>query len=247
MAQPTTRSEFKEWVLRKIGHPVIQINASDEQINDRIDEAISFWRDYHYNGSQLVYLKHELTQAEIDQGYIELDENILGVSRIFNLGASLSTGSGMFNVQYQFVLNNLSDITGYTIQNYYMALSHLEFLQEILVGKPMIRYNRHVNKLYLDISKEILEEGTWIVVEAYDIVDGNTYADVWQDRWLQNYASALIREQWGTNLTKFSGMQLVGGVQFNGEQILSEAKADRQAMEEMATRELQPLVYNFIG
>ena len=147
MAQPTTREEFKDWILRKLGAPVIQINVADEQVDDRIDEAIDFWRDYHYNGSQLVYLKHQITQDDIDNGYVTLPSQLLGISGIFNLNTSISTGSGIFNVQYQFVLNNLEDITGYNITNYYMAMQHMEFLQEMLVGKPMIRYNKHVNKL----------------------------------------------------------------------------------------------------
>jgi len=247
MALPTTREEFKDYVLRKIGSPVIQINVSEEQIEDRIDEAISFWRDYHYDGSQMVYLKHELTQAEIDQGYVTVPENMLGVTRIFDLSSSVSTGTGIFNVQYQFVLNNLSDITGYSIQNYYMSMSHLQFLQEILVGKPLVRYNRHVNRLYIDGKKNIMVAGSHIIIEGYDIISGETYADVWQDRFLQNYTSALVREQWGFNLTKFTNMQLVGGVQFNGEQILSEAKTDRKEMEENAINSLQPLTYNFVG
>jgi|TARA_B110000977_G_scaffold35831_1_gene47930 hypothetical protein len=247
MALPATRSEFKDYVLRKIGAPVIQINVSEEQVEDRIDEAISFWRDYHYDGSQMVYLKHALTQAEIDQGYITVPENMLGVTRVFDLGSSISSGTGLFNVQYQFVLNNINDIAGYNIQHYYMSMSHLQFLQEILVGKPHIRYNRHVNRLYIDGKKKLLAAGTYVIIEGYDIIDGETYSDVWQDRWLQNYTSALVREQWGLNLTKFTNMQLVGGVQFNGEQILSEAKADRKEMEENAIASLQPLTYNFVG
>lgn len=247
MALPSSRSEFKDYILRKIGAPVIEINVSDEQVEDRIDEAISFWRDYHYDGSQMVYLKHELTQEEIDQGYVEIPENMLGVTRIFDLSSSISTGTGFFNVQYQFVLNNLDDITGYNIQHYYMSMSHLQFLQEILVGKQLIRYNRHMNRLHIDGKKSVMTAGSYIIIEGYDIIDGETYSDVWQDRFLQNYASALIREQWGLNLTKFTNMQLVGGVQFNGEQILSEAKTDRKEMEENAINSLQPLTYNFVG
>jgi hypothetical protein len=247
MALPASREEFKDYVLRKIGAPVIQINVSDEQIEDRIDEAISFWRDYHYAGSQLVYLKHQLTQEDIDNGYIEVPPQLLGVVRVFDLSSSISTGSGMFNVTYQFVLNNINDIMGYNVQNYYMSMQHIQFMQEVLVGRPLVRFNRNINRLYIDITKDLLVPGEYVIVEAYDIIDGETYTDVWNDRWLQNYASALIREQWGLNLTKFTNMQLVGGVQFNGEQILSEAKADRKEMEENAIQSLQPLTYNFIG
>lgn len=247
MAQPETREEFKEYVLRKLGAPVLEINVSDEQVEDRIDEAVSFWRDYHYNGSQLVYLKHQITELDAQRGYINLPEGLLGISGIFNLATNLSTGSGIFNVQYQFVLNNIQDITSYGIQNYYMTMSHLQFLQEILVGKPHIRYNKHVNRLYIDVTKEFLTPGEYIIVEAYDVIDPDTYPDVWGDRWLQNYAAVLVREAWGLNLIKFGNMQLVGGVTFNGEQILSEARADKERMEEEAITKLQPLTYNFVG
>ena len=247
MAQPTTRQEFKGWVLRKLGAPVIDINVSDEQIDDRLDEAIDFWRDYHYNGSQLVYMKHQITQDDKDNGYITLPTTILGISGIFNMQSSISSGGGIFNVQYQFVLNNLEDITGYNITNYFMSMQHLEFLQEMLVGKPMIRYNKHINKLHIDAGMDTMPVGEYIVIEAYDVIDGDTYSDVWSDRWLQNYASTLVKEQWGSNLTKFNGMQLVGGVSFNGEQILSDAKEERRLMEEEAIGELQPLQYNYIG
>jgi hypothetical protein len=247
MAQPQSREEFKEYILRKIGAPVIQINVAEEQVEDRVDEAVSFWRDYHYNGSQLVYLKHKLTAQDVENGYVTLPQNLLGISKIFDLDTSISTGTGIFNVQYQFVLNNISDITGYSVTNYWMTMSHMEFLQEILVGMPLIRYNKHVNKLYIDSDKASLVADRYIIIEAYDIIDPDAYSDVWGDRWLQNYASVLVREQWGLNLTKFTGMQLLGGVQFNGDQILSEARAERQAMEEDAIRSLQPLTYNFIG
>lgn len=247
MAQPANRQEFIEYILRKIGAPVIQINVSEEQVEDRVDEAVSFWRDYHYNGSQLVYLKHQITQQDKDQGYVKLPEQLLGISKIFDLDTSISMGTGIFNVNYQFVLNNLTDITGYSIQNYWMTMSHISFLQEWLVGKPMVRYNKHVNRLYIDTDSSSWNVGSYIIIEAYDIIDPDAYSDVWGDRWLQNYASVLVREQWGLNLTKFTNMQLVGGVSFNGEQILAEARAEREKMEEDAIRSLQPLTYNFIG
>ena len=247
MAQPTTRDEFKEFILRKIGAPVIQINVAEEQVDDRVDEALSFWNDYHYNGSQLVYLKHQITQADKDNGYITLPQKLLGIQKVFPFDTSISTGTGMFNVQYQFVLNNLTDLTSYNLQHYYMTMQHIEFMQEILVGKPMIRYNKHVNKLYIDTDISHWVEGNYIIVEAYDVIDPDFYEDVWSDRWLQNYAAVLVREQWGLNLTKFNNMQLVGGVSFNGEQILQEAREDRIRMEEEAVSNLQPLTYNFIG
>ena len=247
MAQPQSREEFIDYILRKIGAPVIEVNVSEEQIEDRVDEAVSFWRDYHYNGSQLVYLKHQITAQDKENGYITLPQKLLGISKVFPFDTSISTGTGMFNVQYQFVLNNLTDLTSYNMQHYYMTMQHIEFMQEILVGKPMIRYNKHVNRLYIDTDISHWIEGNYIIIEAYDVIDPDAYSDVWEDRWLQNYASVLVREQWGLNLTKFTNMQLVGGVSFNGDQILQEARTEREKMEEEAIQNLQPLTYNFIG
>lgn len=247
MAQPQSREEFIDYILRKIGAPVIEVNVSEEQIEDRVDEAVSFWRDYHYNGSQLIYLKHKITAQDKENGYITLPQKLLGISKVFPFDTSISTGTGMFNVQYQFVLNNLTDLTSYNMQHYYMTMQHIEFMQEILVGKPLIRYNKHVNRLYIDTDASTWIENNYIIIEAYDVIDPDSYSDVWEDRWLQNYASVLVREQWGLNLTKFTNMQLVGGVSFNGDQILQEARAEREKMEEEAIQNLQPLTYNFIG
>lgn len=247
MAKPYDKESFKDYCLRKLGHPVIQINVSDEQIDDRIDEAFSFFSDYHYNGSEHVYLKHMITQEDIDNGYVITPERLLGVSKIFDMSSSISSGSGMFNAKYQFALNNLQDMTGYSVQNYYMTMQHLQMIQEVLVGYPMIRYNKLVNKVYLDMDKANLTVGSYIMIDAYDIIDGDIYEDLWNDRWFQNYATTLIKEQWGSNLTKFTNMQLVGGVQFNGEQILNDAREERRNMEDAAINSLQPLVFNFSG
>ena len=176
-----------------------------------------------------------------------MPKGLLGISKIFGFDTNISTGTGMFNVNYQFVLNNIQDMTSYSMQTYYMTMQHIEFMQELLVGKPMIRYNKYVNKLHIDTDTKQWVVGNYIIIEAYDILDEDAYAELWTDRWLQNYAAVLVREQWGMNLTKFNQMTLVGGVQFNGEQILSEARADRERIEEDAIRSLQPLTYNFIG
>lgn len=245
MATPTSRAEFKNFIMRKIGAPVIQINVAEEQVDDRIDEAVSFWTDYHYNGSEMIYVKHQLTEAEVASREIELTENFIGAVRIFNIGSSISMGGGMWNVQYQYVLNNMSELTNGSISNFWMSMQNIEFVQEWLVGIPLIRYNRHRNILQIDDGDLIA--GQWIIIEGYGVIDPDTYYRMWSDRWLQNYAAVLVQEQWGINLTKFSGMQLMGGVQFNGENILANARADRQRLEEEAIGGLQPLVYNFIG
>jgi hypothetical protein len=116
---------------------------------------------------------------------------------------------------------------------YYMAFQQLQLLEQILVGKQPIRYNRHMGRLYIDtdwVNK--LRVGTYVVAEAYMVVDPDVYTSAWDDRWLQKYATALIKLQWGSNLTKFTGLQLPGGVQFNGEKIYNDATAEIEKLEQ---------------
>lgn len=247
MAQPTTRKEFKEFCLRKLGKPVIEINVDQDQVEDRIDEALSYYWDYHFDGTDRTFYKHQITATDIANRYITIPEEIIGAIRIFNVGSNITAGGGMFNVQYQFVLNNIHDLTNYNTLNFVMSMQHLQYMEELLVGEQPIRYNRHMNKLHIDTDWNRIEEGMYIVLECYQIVNPDTYTDVWKDRWLQNYATAKIKYQWGTNLTKFVGMSLPGGVQFNGEQILNDAKAEIDALEEDMITSYSLPVYDMIG
>lgn len=231
MAQPTTRNEFKEWCLRKLGKPVIEINVDQDQVDDRVDEALSYYWDYHFDGTERTFFKHQVTQDNITDGYITVPENIIGVVNLFDIGDSLSTNN-LFNIRYQFALNEIYDLSNYNLSNYYLAMQHIQFLEEILVGKQPLRYNRNVNKLHIDMDWGKVDVGNYIIAEAYQVVDPSTYADVWKDRWLQNYATAKIKYQWGSNLTKFEGMQLPGGVQFNGMQILQDSQQEIERLEQ---------------
>lgn len=243
MALPTTREEFKDYCLRKLGSPVIDINVADEQVEDRIDEAISFWRDYHYDGSELNYLKHILTQEDIDNKYITTPDNILGVVRLFNFGGTIM-GGGMFNAQYQYMLNNISSMNSGGLSDYFIMRTNLSLIEEVLVGKPTMRFSRHANRLHIDVAQNKLREGAYILAEVYTTIDSS---DVWSDRWLQNYATCLIKENWGSNLTKFQNMQLIGGMVFNGEKILDDAVEERKRLESEVIKGFSPLIRNFYG
>lgn len=231
MAVPTTRKEFKKYCLRALGAPVIEINVDDDQIEDRIDQALRFFWDYHFDGTEKVYFKHQITQETIDTQQIILPENIIGAIKIFEISTSFSS-SNLFSIQYQIALNDLHLLNNVGILSYYMTREHLATIQEVLVGKTPIRYNRHRNILHIDRSTKNLNIGEYLVVEAYEIVDPEVYADVWADRWLQHYCSQLIKRQWGTNLSKFEGLQLPGGVTFNGQKIYDDADAEIKRLEE---------------
>jgi len=230
MAVPTSRSEFTENCLRRLGKPVIEINVDDDQVSDRIDEALRYYWDYHFDGSEKTYYKHIITQQDIDNKYITIPENIIGVVNIFDLGSALGLNN-LFNIRYQIALNDLYTLTSVSMVPYYMAMSHIQFLEQMLVGKQPIRYNRHMNRLYIDMSWDQISTDNYLVVEAYQVVDPDTYTNAWADRWLLRYATCLIKQQWGQNMKKFQGMKLPGGLEFNGQKIYDEATQERDVLE----------------
>ena len=232
MAVPTTRALFKEYCLRKLGKPVIEINVDDDQVEDRIDEAIRYYWDYHFDGTEKVYYKHALTEQDKVNKYITLPENIIGAVRVFPIGDPSIRSDDMFNIRYQIALNDLYTLTAYSMIPYFMAMQHLALISEMLVGQQPIRYSRHRDRLFVDTKWDNYNVGDFLLVEAYEVLDPDTFPDVWSDRWLQNYTTAKIKYQWGSNLTKFTGMQLPGGVQFNGEKIFNDAQVEIEKMEE---------------
>jgi hypothetical protein len=242
----SSRQEFKDKVMRRLGWPVIEVNVSEDQLDDRVDEALRFYWDYSFDGAEREYYKIQVTQEIIDNKYVDLPENIIGVVQLFPLARGIYSG-GMFSVQYQFFLHNAHQIASTTVVPFFQTMQHLSLIQEILVGRVPIRYNRHRNRLHLDMSAERLEVGDWLVVEAHMIVDPNVYPDVWNDRWLLRYASALVEQQWGRNLTKFVGVQMLGGVTLNGDQIWQRATDEVKQLEEEMMGSSAPLSVDFIG
>lgn len=246
MASPTTRSEFKEYCLRKLGKPVIEINVDDDQVEDRIDEALKYYWDYHFDGTERIYYKHQITANNVVDKYITLPENIIGAVRIFNIGDPM-VSNNLFDIRYQIALNDLYTLTSVSMIPYYMMFQHIQLMEQLLVGQQPIRYNRHTDKLYIDMDWEKVNVGNFLIVEAYEILDPNTYTDAWSDRWLSRYATALIKKQWGSNLTKFSGLQLPGGVQFNGDKIYNDAVNEIEAMEKDMSTSYSLPAFDMIG
>ena len=243
MAIPIDRPSFKQYCLRRLGAPVIEINVDDDQVEDRVDDALKYYWDYHFEGSEKQYYKYgPITQTDMNNRYITLPSNIIGAVRIFSVGQSLSTNN-LFNIRYQIALNDLYDLTATTMVPYYMAMQHIQFLEQLLVGETQIRFNRHMNILYIDMDWSKVGVGEYLIVEAYQIVDPEVYSKGYSERWLQNYATVLIKEQWGSNLKKFEGMQMPGGLKFNGQKIYDEARGERAEMEkEMISSFSLPLI-----
>lgn len=232
MAKPTTRQEFIDYVLRGLGAPVIDINVSESQVEDRVDEALQYYQEYHFDGSTKTYYKHQVTAEDLVNGWIPVTDEIIYVVGIFPISNSFTGSDGLFSLQYQIALNDLYSLTTPQMTPYVLTRMQLEFIQEVLVGKQQIRFNRRQNKIHLDFNTNKLSVGKWLMFEAYTITDPNEYDDVWGDRWLYRYASALVKKQWGMNISKFDNVQLPGGVVFNGRLILDDAIAEVSALED---------------
>jgi len=246
MAIPASRSEFKEYCLRSLGKPVIEINVDDDQVEDRIDEALRYYWDYHFDGTERIYYKHQIVSQNISDKYITLPENIIGAVRIFNIGDPMVTNN-LFDIRYQIALNDLYTLTSVSMIPYYMMFQHVQLLEQMLVGQQPIRYNRHNDRLFVDMDWGKVNAGNYLIVEAYQVLDPDIYTDAWGDRWLSLYTTALIKRQWGSNLTKFSGLQLPGGVQFNGDKIYNDARAEIEAMEKEMSSSYSLPAFDMIG
>jgi hypothetical protein len=246
MAIPSTRSEFKEFCLRKLGKPVIEINVDDDQVEDRIDESLKYYYDYHFDGTEKLYYKHQVTANTVSDRYITLPENIIGAVRVFPISNSLIS-TNIFDIRYQIALNDLYTLTSVSMVPYYMAFQHIQLIEQLLVGQQPIRYNRHTNKCYIDMNWDKVKVGDFLIIEAYEVIDPSTYSDAWGDRWLQQYCTEKIKYQWGSNLSKFNGMQLPGGVTFNGQAIKEESKAAIEALEKEMISSYSLPVMDMIG
>ena len=314
-----SREQFKQYCLRYLGAPVVEINCADEQIEDRIDEALEYWRLYHHEGVEQVYLKQQIRASvinlttpvadtfsigrivtgqtsgaiatvtaqsdrnsegttllvrdvagtfiagesivestsnitatvgelacvlgEYDLKYIEVSDWVYGITRIipFN-NASASSSRNMFDVQYQLRLHDLYDLTSASVMYYTQAMSHLSLLDMQLNAKPSFEYNRLQNRIYPHINWEYdVVLGDYILFECYRGLNPAEFNRVWNEPWLKHYTSALIKRQWGQNLSKFGGIQLPGGVTLNGPDIYDSAMAEIKDLEEELRYRSAPL------
>ena len=263
MAEPASREQLKQYALRALGKPVIEINADDNQLEDRIDEALQYFAQYHYDGIRRTYLKYKYTQADKDrvttnssesvtkngvttaweegQGYIVVPDSVVSVVNIFPFSSKGSLN--LFDVRYQLRLNDLYDFSSTSVVNYDVVMRQLDFLDHILVGEKPLRYNQHDNRLYIDMDwKNDLQVDEYLVIECYRKMDPTVYTDVYNDIYLKRYVTALFKKQWGANLAKFNGIAMIGGVTLNGQQIYTEALQDVEKLETeiRSTFELNP-------
>jgi len=235
MATPTSKATLIEYCKRRLGAPVIEINVDDDQVEDRVDEAIQYYREYHDDGTYRAYLKHLVTATDVTNKYITIPAGTHFVTKMFKTSSALFSRN-MFSIKYQMHMNDIANMTSYIgdLAYFQQIQQYLSTLDMQLNGTPQVNFVRQQNRLYIhgEFEDEDVKAGEYIVMEAYLIIDGNTYAKVWDDIWLKDYTTALIKQQWGQNMIKFDGMTLPGGVTLNGRQIYDDASAEIQTLRE---------------
>jgi hypothetical protein len=242
MSNPSSREQLKDWCLRQLGFPVLEINVDDEQVEDAIDLAFQYYRDFHVDGVERWYFKHQITDEDIANRFITVPDNIIGITRVFPFGSTNATVN-MFDLRYQLRLHELYDFTSTSYVNYALTQQHIRTLDLLFSGETPIRFNRHTNKLFIDWDWQTkVDTNEFIVVEGFIIIDPDAYTKVYNDRMLKKLATAYIKKQWGNNMKKFQGMQLPGGITMNGQQIYNEAVQEIQDLEQLirATHEGPP-------
>lgn len=313
-----TREQLKQYALRALGSPVLEINVDDTQLEDRIDEALDYFRLYHYEGIERIYMKQQIrasemtlttavagtfplssnlvgltsgatalvvretgrlssgnlllvknvkgtfvsgetisngtitatlgsiTLREYDNKYLNIDDWIYGITRVIPF-VQASSSKNLFDVQYQLRLNDLYDLASTSIVYYKTVMSHLAMLDLELNGHPMYRFNRLTDRLYLDINWETdIPLGDYMVVEAYRALNPIEFTKMFNEPWLKHYVTALFKKQWATNIKKFSGIQLPGGVTLDGDKLYAEAQAELADLERDLITKSAPLEF-FLG
>ena len=236
MANPSSRQTLIDYCKRKLGEPVIEVNVNEDQVEDRVDEALQYYQEYHSDATYRGYLKHQMTASDITNQYITISDSVLYVKRILPISSSFGQSYNFFDIKYQMMLNDIADMNNFAgdLAYYEQLQQHLSLLDMKLNGTPQVEFSRRQNRLYIfgDITDEDIQEGEYVIAEMYSIVDPEAFGSVYNDMWLKQYTTALIKEQWGLNLMKFEGMQLPGGVIINGRQLYDDAQGELQDLRE---------------
>ena len=180
---------------------------------------------------------------EENSNYLQVPDDVIGITKVFQFEGSNSVSSGMFSIKYQLFLNDIYFWGSTELLTYAMTKSYLEDIDFLLSTQKQIRFNQRMNRLYLDIDWSSVSPDKHLVIDCYRGMNPDTHTRVWNDSFLKRYAVQLIKRQWGQNMIKFQGMKLPGGVELNGRQMYDDAEKELQIIREQMsnTYELPPL------
>jgi hypothetical protein len=252
MAVVSSRADLIEFCLRRLGEPVIEVNVDEDQIEDKIDDAIQLYQEFHHDATIRVYYEHQLTSSDITNKYITLPTNILYVTKLFPVSASVINSSNFFSFNYQFAMSDfhqLADVGVGGLAYYDQIRQYMELIDMKVNGLPLITFARRQNRLYLhsDIEDGTLSAGKYIAIECYQTVDPTAHTSVYNDMFIKDYTTALIKEQWGQNMSKFEGMQLPGGVTISGARYIEEGREEQEKVRERMRLEQEVPPDFFVG
>ena len=276
MSKPSSRQGLIDYALRQLGAPVLEINVADEQLDDRLDDALQYFNERHFDGVEKMFLKYKFTEEDIQRGrskgggynvgiatstatspigsfnweensnYIPVPDSVIGIERVFKLDNRTIT-SNLFNVNYQLFLNDIYWFSSTELLNYYITKRYLEDIDWIVNPQRQIRFNKRQGRLYIDMSWDSIVAGNYLIMECYRILDPSYYAKVYNDSFLKMYFTALVKKQWGQNLIKFQGVKLPGGVELNGRQIYDDAVKELEAIRLRMLSEYETAPFDLIG
>jgi hypothetical protein len=248
---PNSRDTLIDYALRTLGSPVIQINVDRQQCEDRLDEALQFFVTRHYDGVEKMYFKYQVTQTDLDRGFINVSDisnpaddptgpggsDIVSVVKVFRFGTL--SGVNMFDVRYQLALTDyfginrgLNGSQSTPLAGYQVTMSYISLLEQFFSPEKGIRFSKVTDKIYVDAFSQDIPPGHYLVIEAYASLDPEIHTKIYNDRMLKKYITALIKRQWGSNMLKYDGVQLPGGITFKGQQIYQDAMAEIAAIEQ---------------
>ena len=276
MAKPSSRQELKEYCLRRLGHPVLEINVDDDQLEDLIDDALQYYQEYHYDGVELMYLKHQITEEDYQRfnasdqivttedpdsatwenrnNFIEIPDHVIGITKVFGVSSNWVRNDlvGLSN-QY-FLMDIFSFSSGFAfgnfdMTNYFMIRQYFETLDMVVNTGALVqfRFNKRQDKLFIDVDKSRMTPGNYLLIECHRALDPEDWTQVYNDSFIKPYLTALIKRQWGQNLIKFNNVQLPGGVSLNGRQLFEDAQREIDELMEKSSSYYQLPPIDMIG
>lgn len=244
MATPSTRADLIRHCLRRLGAPVMEINVDPDQIEDCVDDAIQFFQEFHSDASNRLYISHQITADDVANKWIPIQSSVLTVVRLLPFSqSSLGVGTGMFSIKYQMAMSDTLFTHGFLGDLAYWTQfgQYLETLDMVLTGTPIISTSRYENRLYIhgEWWDQELKVGDWVVMEAYVLISPTAAPGIYNNKFIKNYLTALIKQRWGTNMSKFDGVTLPGGVTISGGRMYDEATAELKTLEEQMRNEYE--------
>ena len=178
--------------------------------------------------------------------FIQIPDSVTGIEKIFKFDTSSISG-GMFSLKYQIFLNDMYYFNSVELLQYAMVKSYLEDIDFLLTTDKQVRFNKRQDRLYLDIDWGAQSVGNFMVIDCYRALDPTSFTQVYNDSFLKRYLTALIKRQWGQNLSKFRGVKLPGGIELNGGEILQQAEQELSDIKSRMSMEYELPPYDFIG